>query len=406
MMIRSINRHVLARLLVSALLAMQVVACKLDDVGINGGGSNGNGDGDKSSSSNGVATVQRAGNTLQVLSGSVGDGPITGAIITIYNAAGEVLATTVSDSNAVYHSSVLAGPEDYPLILEVTGGIDLVTGAEPDFRMESVVMSESDQRVNVNPFTTIIVKSAASMSGGINQLNVDFAKAFVARELGFGLDADEVPDPVTTSITDSNIADIVKASEAMGEMIRRVRDASAAAGEPMSGDEVVDVLSADITDGFLDGFGAVGAHPKVARLARLVSAQVLIENMANQLKVGGVIATNAMDNAIRVSHPSVAMSALTDSVAVTPRLLEQAKALVEDARSDGATPVIDQLAEVVATIRKDMSADEIALALPVNAGADLDSAVAQAAVDLVFSERPVSPIEIRKLAIPSYVSTP
>ena len=225
-MMRSINHSVVTRLLAVSLLLMQLVACGIDDAGISGGSSSGS-----SKSSSEVATVQRAGESLQEISGSVGDGPITGATITVLDTNGEILAIAFSDDTATYNSAVQAEPDDYPLILEVSGGIDLVTGTEPDFQMVSVVMSAADDQVNINPFTTIIVKAAQSMPGGVTQENIQLARAFIANDLEFGLDYDAVPDPVTTIITDDNIAHIVKASETLGEMIRRVRDASAAAGE-------------------------------------------------------------------------------------------------------------------------------------------------------------------------------
>ena len=41
-----------------------------------------------------------------VVSGSVGDGPVIGATITVYSNSGEVLATTVSDNSATFRSTL------------------------------------------------------------------------------------------------------------------------------------------------------------------------------------------------------------------------------------------------------------------------------------------------------------
>jgi hypothetical protein len=374
---------------------MQLVACGIDDAGISGGSSSGS-----SKSGSEVATVQRAGESLQEISGSVGDGPITGATITVLDTNGEILAIAFSDDTATYNSAVQAEPDDYPLILEVSGGIDLVTGTEPDFQMVSVVMSAADDQVNINPFTTIIVKAAQSMPGGVTQENIQLARAFIANDLEFGLDYDAVPDPVTTIITDDNIAHIVKASETLGEMIRRVRDASAAAGEVLSGDDVVDIISADMVDGFLDGIGAHDTYAEIATLVRVVSAQVLVESLGNQLKVNGVVASGAMDNAIQISHPYVDGSALTGSVGVTPYLLAQTKALLEETRNMQAITEVDQLLDAVAAITMEMTAEDIAMILPVNAGAALEPGIQQAAANMVQARLRVNPIGVRKIVAP------
>ena len=42
------------------------------------------------------------------IGGSVGDGPVVGATVTIYSVSGQVLGTLQSDSNAFYRSTVKA----------------------------------------------------------------------------------------------------------------------------------------------------------------------------------------------------------------------------------------------------------------------------------------------------------
>ena len=75
--------------------------------------------------------------TNTVVSGSVGDGPITGATVEIYNVKGELVSTETSDSTAAYKSSFKVHSRDYPLLLKVSDGIDLVTGDAPDFELVS-----------------------------------------------------------------------------------------------------------------------------------------------------------------------------------------------------------------------------------------------------------------------------
>ena len=61
-----------------------------------GGGGGGDGDGD------GTSLAEPAS---AVVSGSVGDGPITGATVEIYNAKGELIRTETSDNTASYKSN-------------------------------------------------------------------------------------------------------------------------------------------------------------------------------------------------------------------------------------------------------------------------------------------------------------
>ena len=75
-----------------------------------------------------------------VVSGSVGDGPIIGATVEIYNVKGELVSTETSDITAAYKSSFKVRQRDYPLLLKVSDGVDLVTGDVPDFELVSIMM--------------------------------------------------------------------------------------------------------------------------------------------------------------------------------------------------------------------------------------------------------------------------
>jgi hypothetical protein len=233
-----------------------------------------------------------------VFSGSVGDGPVVGATLNIYDKDGNLLHTEISDSSAHYSARVNAPGDAYPLTIEAIDGTDLVTGRAPDFRLISTVKSPSETRVNINPFTTFIVQSARSMTGGLNEKNIAAATAAVVDQLNFGLDPALAGDPIGTEIADGNIANVVKSSEALGEMIRRSRDNLMLTGTVSSADDVVLAIADDISDGVLDGVGGDRANGRIAAVAALTSAQVLIESLSNNLKVDGLRATDALDNAI------------------------------------------------------------------------------------------------------------
>ncbi|MBT8438412.1 MAG: hypothetical protein KJO91_01710, partial [Gammaproteobacteria bacterium] len=172
------------------------------------------------------------------INGSVGDGPVIGATVTVYNSSGEVVDTILSDGQARYQSKIKAKGHEFPLRIEAIGGTDLVTGRVPDFNMQSVMAHPSVKAVNINPFTTLIVQVAERMSGGLGSDNVANATVIVMDAFSFGLDGNQVPDPLTTSIQDSNVSHIVKASESMGEMVRRTRDQLRLTGSTVDGDAV------------------------------------------------------------------------------------------------------------------------------------------------------------------------
>jgi hypothetical protein len=219
----------IVKAVLSAIVVLQFTAC-------------GGGDGGESSANL---------NSAVEIGGSVGDGPVTGATVAIYNNDGEQIDSVISDNSASFRSTVKAKGNEYPLLLESSGGFDLVTGSTPDFQMLSVMLKRSQKQVNINPFSTLIVKIAQLLPGGVNEGNIRTAKTYVTGKLGFGLDEDLIGDPITSSITDENVANIVKASEALGEMIRRTRDSITASGTTISGDDVMDALAADMTDGYI-----------------------------------------------------------------------------------------------------------------------------------------------------------
>jgi hypothetical protein len=227
------------------------------------------------------------------VTGSIGDGPIVGARVRIFDKSVALLQESINDS-ADYDIRIKTKARNYPLSIVADQGTDLVSGRAPDFELLTVISAPANRSVsNLNPFSTLIFKSAAR-NGGISNANVNSARQAVLTNYGFGLDTAVFADPVSTVVTDSNIAQIVKSSEMLGEMIRRTRDALMATGVVLSGDDVMRALAADLTDGFIDGKGAAGSSPQLAAVANVASAAVLIEGMSNQLQVYGVNATAAM----------------------------------------------------------------------------------------------------------------
>ncbi len=71
---------------------------------------------------------------ISCLTGSVGDGPVTGATVEIWSSQGRLIGSMKSDNTASFNSRIRVRRSNYPLLLKVRGGIDLVTGSAPDFQ--------------------------------------------------------------------------------------------------------------------------------------------------------------------------------------------------------------------------------------------------------------------------------
>ena len=135
-----------------------------------------------------------------VLAGSVGDGPVTGATVEVWSSKGRLIGSIKSDNTASFNSSIRVRRSNYPLLLKVRGGIDLVTGNAPDFQLVSVMPDRNARQVNINPFSTLIVGITQTMPGGINSNNIRTARKIVTDKLGFGLDPGVIANPISTQI--------------------------------------------------------------------------------------------------------------------------------------------------------------------------------------------------------------
>ncbi|MGB5472141.1 MAG: hypothetical protein WBQ78_01530, partial [Gammaproteobacteria bacterium] len=329
--------------------------------------------------SSGGSTSSTSSTPSVTISGSVGDGPVTGATVTVYDKRGAVLGTVISDSAASYRKTLQVDGRRYPLRLVASGGIDLVTGHAPDFKMVSVMQRATDRTVNINPFSTLIVNTAERMSGGLTGANVNRARNIVLDQLGFGLDTSAVPDPVTTRVTTGNVAHIVKASEALGEMVRRTRDHIAATGKPASGSGVVSALAADLVDGFVDGLGASGTDATISAVANVVSAQVLVEAMSNSLRVEGTIASNVIDQSIKSTQSGVSNAQLSGNVRINNQMIRQAGVALKAVQVLDSRTAIRTIVQQVAGLSANSTASSVARVLPVSTTSALYSATGMVA---------------------------
>ena len=185
--------------------------------------------------------------------------------------------------------------QDFPLLLEATGGTDLVTNLPPDFVLKSSALEPGNRvTANLNPFTTVARATAEQMGDGPTSGNLRTALASVTAEFNSGLTTLAAGGVMSTTINDSTLPEIVKSSETLAEILRRVNAVRRASGRNSSIDDVVSVIGADLTDGELDGRGATRTDAHASAAAALASAQVLVEAMTNSLRVNGQPATAAL----------------------------------------------------------------------------------------------------------------
>lgn len=256
------------------------------------------------------------------LAGSVGDGPIIGAEMRISRNDGESLAELRSDENAGYNIVIRTKGRYYPLTIDARDGIDLVTGQAPDFVLLGAALEPGRKSVaNINPFSTIAVETAREMPGGVSKENLSVAESYVNAALNNGLSSLASTGTMTTRIDASNIAEIVKASEALGESMRRTRNWLQAFGRSTSAGQVIRELASDSIDEVIDGRGGQRIDARTAAIYSIVAVQVLLETAANELHVDGVDATLAMNSAIDHVLGS-APSAGIDDLTVTAEMLD------------------------------------------------------------------------------------
>ena len=255
------------------------------------------------------------------LSGSVGDGPVVGAVVKIRRSDGEMVTQVTSDTNGNYGVSIRTKAKNYPLTIEALGGVDLVTNNAPDFDLAGAVVEFDDITIaNANPFTTIAVEIARELPGGLSPKNILAAESYVTAALSSGLSTVINTGPMRTRIDATNIAEMVKSSESLAEIIRRTRDLILLNGRSTSGNQVLRALASDLTDTIIDGVGSTRTEPRTSAIATVVAVAVFLESMQDELHVNGQDAMAAMDAAImRVSASSP--SRMTGDINVTGEMI-------------------------------------------------------------------------------------
>jgi len=313
------------------------------------------------------------------VSGSVGDGPAVNATVTIRKKNGEELASFKSDASASYDVSLSVSERHFPLLIDATGGTDLVTGTAPDFVLRSAVLSARDRvTANVNPFSTVAYELAKDLNGGVTRENLLAAEDIVAKSLNSGLTTLASSGPLQTPVDGYNVSEIVKASEVLAEIIRRTRDALNSAGQDVAADNVIESLGADLIDGVIEGNGGARADARTAAVANVATAEVILEAMSNQLHVNGVDATDAMRSAIEQVVPAVSGPSL-DELGATQDMIYQAAIGLEAAYEVSGDARTAELMQALAAIQPGMEPALVRPLLPSDYRGALGNAVSSTA---------------------------
>jgi len=300
---------------------------------------------------------EATGNTVGV-SGSVGDGPVTSAALTVEDSNAQLIGAGISDDHANYNIDI---PQDaaYPVIITSNGGTDTVTNETPNFTMKTIISSPTETTANINPFSTLIYYTAIALDPNLSATNIDIATEYVTKNFNFGLDESLIQNPITTPVSPLNVAAMIKASEALSETIKRTNDELIKSGITLGTDKLIKALAADIVDGILDGNGASDANSVVAATFTVVSTSVLIESLENRLMVNGIDATAAMDAAIHITVPTASDSVTIGSVQTTQPVIDQTTLAIEAMASIAPSESLDSLKTTIQGINAGSLASDI-----------------------------------------------
>ena len=257
------------------------------------------------------------------VSGSVGDGPVVGASMRVIRNDGVLLNEFESDASAGYNIRIKTKGKYYPLTIDARNGIDIVTNLNPDFVLIGAALEPSKKYVvNVNPYSTLAMEIAQDLPGGRTKANIYDAQDIAVAAMNCGLVSLVDKGPMTTRIDSSNVAEIVKSSEALGEIVRRTRDWLLSAGYVWDGDAVIGAMGSDLIDNVIDGAGGPRSDARMAAITSIVIAQVLLESVGNELYVNGVNATASLEAAIQMMNFGVASPALGELTANSAMLAQ------------------------------------------------------------------------------------
>ncbi|MEM6710241.1 MAG: fibronectin type III domain-containing protein [Pseudomonadota bacterium] len=323
------------------------------------------------------------------MTGSVGDGPVINAELSFLDANGIVLGTATSDQQANYSFQVPKGTP-LPVRVSAVGGTDLVTGRPLDFEMVGVVGEDAQPGrsvLNVSPLSTLTVRTLECSGAPFNAAQLRRQWRIIREQAGMGLDPEILDDPLFDSIDRSSVAEIVLASEALAETVRRTSRALASTTEPLSEADVFAQIACDLAnDGDLDGEGN-SVDLRTTAVFRASSASVALELAAGELRVDDQVATALMDAAIDQIQPQAADRSVADVVPTDALRTQLAADLLLLQRQSASIELLELAAAVANAPATDLAQLAASLSTParLNALADVTTQIALADETLLTS---------------------
>ena len=128
------------------------------------------------------------------------------------------------------------------------GGSNKVCGNDPLAVYRSLVSDKSVTTANIGTLTTLIYDTAVSQAGGLASVTpaiLDDATGKVLKIFGFGISAGI--DPIRTPIDSGNAASVIRASQALNELLMRLGKT------PDERNLILTALAEDVSDGKSDG---------------------------------------------------------------------------------------------------------------------------------------------------------
>ena len=301
------------------------------------------------------------GGGTTTITGSAGDGPITGGIISVTDGNGNAVVTTPAtphtDNTAHYSFTILSSTKP-PLTVTIKGGIDKVTTVAQNFDLTGVdtvpLPAGGTVTLNINPISTLIVASARAQ-GGLNATNLAAATTHVLNTMGFGLPAGF--DPQSTTVDTTNVAAVIKSNEAAAELIRRTKVST---GKTFINS--ITAIAEDITDGVINGASSGTSTQTTAKIAGVIltkQAEIAAELLAGQLNItdntGTTIVTAAnstaqLNAAILITQPKTKGAAADVlQVKVTQQFIDQTNNAVSRANilAGGNDPLLNALSAAI-----------------------------------------------------------
>ncbi len=250
--------------------------------------------GEENNANNNIDATDSSTNTAVSASrsheGEIGNGLIFGAMVDYLRGDSSVAGSSDRNELASYKVTI-SGSESYPLVAQAKGGMEKTGGKPQSLTYYAPVVSPDNHVIDINAYTTLIYYLAIDLPGGLSVANVNTGKSLVMNNLGLGLDVIENYDPLSTSVNDSNAANMVLANFLLTEIFTRAAADYQSIKGSLTPNEFAQRLAVTMIDGGK-------SDPYLAALWKLTSAEVILQLFAGTLTVDGSDIGTRVDSAI------------------------------------------------------------------------------------------------------------